>query len=130
MADVNGLSVQTVLAPLCEEMKEEADALLDLWEGLRRQRYPGRCIGCYFRLFARAGATTRARLTRLREWLEEHVEIVACDENQEELERLPIILEGDDLETYCRDVMQEFVDNRAYAGRRISLTFDFKQVAA
>ena len=111
-------------------MKEEADALLDLWEGLRKNRFPGRCIGCYFRLFAKARLSTRSRLDRLRHCLEDHLEIIVFDEDRGELERLPVNLEGDDLELYCREIMQEFMDNPQYVGRSILLCFDFKQIAA
>ncbi len=67
-----------------------------------------------------------ARLCPLRRWLETHIEVVAHDEEESPLEALPLRLAADDLETYCREVMEEFQQNRVYAAPQITLSFRFR----
>lgn len=119
--------IDTVLSPLAREMSHRADEILDLREAALRRENPGRCVSCYFKLLA--GEGNRCVTTPLRLWLEQHMEVVACDPAQGELERLPLQLDTEDIMGYCQQVMQDIRHDRSYAGHSaIELTFQFKSL--
>ena len=119
-------SIQSLLEPLCGAFAKEADALLDIRECLLLKERPGRCVDCYFRLLERAHGEEGRELSGLRRCLESHVEVVAQDEEKRLLERLPLRLEREDLQTYCERMMEAFVKDRTYPAKRIELCFQFK----
>ncbi len=126
------LSVQfaPVLARLAQPFKRQADTLLDLHECVESKTKPGRCVRCYFALHENSVESAIARLCPLRTWLENHIEIVAHDEESRLLETLPLRLdEASDLESYCHRVMEEFRDNRAYQTGRINIGFRYRETA-
>ena len=117
----------SVLGMLATPFLRQADTLLDLRECALRRVRPGRCVACYFALSRDAAAEEAiSRLFPLRRWLEGHIEVVAHDDGERTLEALPLLLDGEDLETYCREVMAEFQQNRAYASPHITLSFRFR----
>ncbi|MFH1498814.1 MAG: hypothetical protein ABII82_13415 [Verrucomicrobiota bacterium] len=119
-----------VIAPLTETFRRQADTLLDLRECALNKTRPGHCVACYFELHSAAAERAIAKLCPLRNWLENHIEIVAFDDQQRHLEAFPLnLFDADDLETYCRRTMAEFHDNRAYHTPRINLSFRYKQAA-
>ena len=120
-------SLDAVLHSLCPLFYRQADDLLDLrtWAGSRQR--PGKCVDCYFRLFSSDLAS--AQLCPLREWLEGNIEVVAFDSSESTLERLPLRLDSENLETFCHGVMEEIRSNRNYGHPEISLTFQFKELA-
>jgi hypothetical protein len=82
-------------------------------------------------LLAGARPESRPAATPLRQWLEQHLEVVARDPNRHELERLPIDLETDGMEDYCRRIMDTFRFDRGYADLpTIELSFEFKESMA
>ncbi len=91
---------------------------------------PGECLQCYFKIFDVLEARDTGPLQRLRRWLETHLEVVARDQHARELERLPVSLHQDDLESFCREMINEFRENRAYAGGIIELSLDFRGTVA
>ena len=97
-----------------------------------RRRQPGKCVACFYKVMGMAGRRREeAPLEPLKSWIEEHLEIVAEDEcEQRLLERMPVRLRGDDLESYCRGVMAEIHHDRNYASRNIALKFAFKDSQA
>lgn len=122
---------EPVLAPLVEVFCREADTLLDLRACALNKTRPGRCVACYFALQAVAAERVIAKLCPLRCWLETHIEVVASDGAARPLEAFPLSLAGeDDLEMYCRRMMDEFHENRVYSAARINLAFRYKQAAA
>ncbi len=121
-------SIKSVLEPLCGAFAKEADAILDIRECLLLMERPGRCVDCYFRLLERAQGEDGRELSGLRQCLESHMEVVAQDEEKRLLERLPLRLEREDLQTYCEQMMEAFVKDRRYAAKRIELCFQFKVV--
>lgn len=119
-----------VLSQLAQPFSRQADTLLDLRDCVTRQVRPGRCITCYFDLQAAAAEARVAQLCPLRQWLETHIEIVARDGESQALEILPVSLENAaDLEAFCRGVMAEFGDNRAYGASQIQLEFRYRAEA-
>ena len=119
-----------VLATLAQPFKRQADTLLDLHECVETRTKPGRCVRCYFSLHENSAESAIARLCPLRNWLEDHIEIVAHDEESRLLETLPLRLEeASDLESYCHRVMEEFRDNRAYQTGRINIGFRYRETA-
>jgi hypothetical protein len=124
-------SIESVIAPIAERMGNCADALLDIREAALQRRHPGKCVACFFKVM---GAAERRRepevVTRLKQWIEENLEIVAEDEQQAILEHVPVNLETDHLEAYCRRVMDRFHYDRSYDSRHISLRFQFKDERA
>lgn len=124
-------AIDPVLAVLAQPFRRQADTLLDLRECAQTGTRPGRCVRCYFALHQTAAEAAIARLCPLRNWLENHIEIVAQDAEARVLETLPLRLEeADDLESYCHSVMEEFRDNRLYDSARINIGFRYRDSAA
>jgi len=112
-----------ILAPVASRW---ADDLLDLRDAALTAGNPGTCVRCYYAIYGRIADRWEDKVLPLRRWLENHVEIVAKDELDNELERLPISLNGRDLESYCEEMMMEFRENRAYPSDAIRLSFRFR----
>lgn len=119
-------SFHDILVPLGDAFRRQADAILDLREYALSKQNPGRCVSCYFKLFRAARSDTVQRLAALRKWLECNLIIVARDEQDRLLERIPVHLDDEDLESFCQRMVQEFLHDRAYPGKRIELKFAFK----
>ncbi|MGJ3243785.1 MAG: hypothetical protein ACFE0O_12655 [Opitutales bacterium] len=128
---MNDCQLDQVLAEVARQAPESTDALLDLREAVLGRRDPGTCVKCFFNIHDRGEAPDHQGATaRLRTWLEARLEIVARDERNRELERLPVNLEGESLEGFCHRLIREFRENRVYASRRIDLEFRFRSEAA
>lgn len=124
------VSVDEVIRPLGASFSRQADTLLDLRESALTRARPGLCVACYFRLFGATRAEEAiARLCPLRAWLETQIEVVARDDSESVLETLPLRLEAEDLETYCRSVMAAMREDRAHPGSNLILEFRFKHAA-
>jgi len=117
--------VDDLLGPVAEACRGAADDILDLREALMKRSDPGSCLQCYFNIFGVMKEPDPKAIDQLRSWLESHLEIVACDETEHELERLPISLHQPDMESFCREVMSEFQLNRNYQTASIELSVDF-----
>ncbi|MBC2593603.1 hypothetical protein H5P28_04940 [Ruficoccus amylovorans] len=115
-----------VLVPLSDAFYKQADAILDLREYALSKQNPGRCVSCYFKLFSAARGDKVRRLQALRKWLETNLVVVARDEQDRLLERIPLYLDEGDLESFCQRMLQEVVHNRVYNSKRIELQFAFK----
>jgi len=125
---MDATSIDSAIAPLAKGDPGLADPILDLREAALKGDNPGLCIRCYFKIYARRAnaGDVPARLDPLREFLERHLEVVARDEAERELERLPLVLEDASLEEHCSRTMREFMENRAYATSQLELSFQFK----
>ena len=122
--------IDELLRPLATTLAREADAILDLRELLKSQGHPGKCVRCFFQLFAAAGTELLPRLAPLRAWLEKNVEIAVRNES-EELESLPLALGRDeDLEAFCLRSIQNVRMDRAYQTSQVRLAFRYKALAA
>lgn len=116
-----------LIAPIARSVKGCADDLLDIREAALKQKVPGECIACFFRVLSKAGQrNAEASVTPLKSWLEANLEIVAENHQRQELERLPVRLDGEDLEEYCYRIIELFHKDRNYTTDQISLRFDFK----
>lgn len=114
------------LAPVAQNLAHRGDDLLDLRDAVLEGTNPGRCLSCYYKIYGSA-PSPEPILAPLRRWLESHLEIVAKDQEQRELERLPVRLHRHDLESFCQEMMDEILWNRTYQADSIELTLDFKQ---
>ncbi len=112
---------------MAEGCRDAADELLDLRDAVLGRSDPGNCVSCYFRIFEVLGRGDVERLKRLRRWLEGNLVVVARDGSERELERVPVSLHQMDMEGFCREMMQEFRENRCYEGALIELSLDFKE---
>lgn len=124
--------IDDVLGPVAQQAGPvAANSLLDLREAALRQRDAGKCLQCYFRLYGRvAGRGTKEPIHPLRRWLEKHLEVVAKDHQERELERLPLSLHNESMEEFCQEMMREFRQNRCYEGPAIELSLTFKENSA
>ncbi|NBD38041.1 MAG: hypothetical protein GVY10_05685 [Verrucomicrobia bacterium] len=118
------------LGPVADRDRILADSLLDLREAALQRRDAGQCLQCYFRIYGRAAERGVGPITPLRQWMESHLEIVARDHEEQELERVPLILESESLEDFCSGMMREFRENRCYPQPAIELSLAFKTVPA
>jgi hypothetical protein len=121
--------IDALLFPLGPALSAEADTLLDLHELLTLRGHPGKCVRCFFHLFAAAG-NSRSELTPLRNWIEQHLEISVRAEGRD-LEALPIKLrQEDDLEAFCLRSIRKIRMDRSYRAKRLELAFRYKKSAA
>ncbi|HRQ89998.1 MAG TPA: hypothetical protein PLA50_14460 [Bacteroidia bacterium] len=120
-------SIDPVLSKLAPFFSGSADDLIDIREAALKAENAGKCVRCYFSIYGRTRAAEADRLHPLKKWIEHHLEIVALDESGNELERIPFLLHGDDLESFCREIMAEFHENRVYQQKEIRLKFGFRQ---
>jgi hypothetical protein len=119
-------TLEDALHLIAPRFSKQADTLLDLHHyGVKRQ-HPGKCVDCYFRLYADAAPAELQNLAPLREWLERNIEIVAADQRQNLLEKFPLRLDSRDLESFCRNIIQILRNDRAFPTPAISLDFAFK----
>ena len=123
---MQNFEIDSALSPLAPLLHHAADNILDLREAALKREDPGLCISCYFKIYAASPDRHRSAISPLRRWLETHLEIVAHDENRTELERIPVSLDGEDLEGYCHRIMSEFHLDRAYRAANIELGFRFR----
>lgn len=120
------LPLEPLLGPLVQNSARRADVVLDLLDAAKNQRMPGRCVRCYFDLLVDQHSLPAVELNALRHWLEQHIEVVARDQKDTLLERMPLQLHSDDLETYCHSMMEGVMKDRAYTSSAIDLRFEFK----
>lgn len=121
------VSIDDALRGAPRELARYADELLDIRESALRRQHPGRCVACYFRLAQAVEGPRRAWLARLRDWIESHLEILARDSGDTVLERMPVRLQAEDLESYCQQVMDQVHFDRSYQVPEIELTFEFRE---
>jgi len=119
--------IDQLLAPVAKSFKHAADDILDLREAVKTRSAPGDCVNCYFKIFDVAKAKDPTPLQQLRRWLEQNLVVVARDGDARELERLPVSLHHEDMESFCREVMNEFRDNRSYSNSPIELSLHFNE---
>ncbi|MDR2982611.1 MAG: hypothetical protein LBV12_10245 [Puniceicoccales bacterium] len=126
------LEIDRVLAPVAKALPSQADVILDIRAAARERRHPGACVRCFFQL---AESAHRAEfLHSLRFWLEQNIQVVAHGveksgdaEEKTELERLPLVLENDTLESYCQDMVEKFHNDRVYSMSRVEMEFQYRE---
>ncbi|MEM6916202.1 MAG: hypothetical protein AAF491_06500 [Verrucomicrobiota bacterium] len=107
-----------------------ADQILDMLEFASGSENPGKCVRCYFAIFHRVARESSDHMLPLRRWIEQHIEIVAKDDHDQEIERLPVRFEDhEDLQAFCERSMREFHEDRVYSFPTIHLGFAFRQAA-
>ena len=127
-------NIDQLLAPIAQPLCAQADTLLDLRDAATEHPHPGRCVSCYFRLLENAPDRATAKLTPLRRWLEQHVEIVAVDSQccGRELEVFPLELGTfENLEDCCRQSISTVLNDRDFtAAENIAMRFRFRAAKA
>ena len=104
-----------------------ANQILDLLDFANSAENPGKCVRCYFAIYHGVAGESADKMLPLRRWVEQHVEIVARDDEEQELERLPVRLnESEDLEAFCERIMNEFHQDRVHQASFITLNFAFR----
>lgn len=119
--------IDAIIAPIATNVRTCADEILSLREAVLAGAQPGTCVACYFKILGVAARHRReAVVTPLRQWLEQHLEVVAQNEADTVLERFPVVLDEADLESYCQGVMRTFHFDRSYEIQSLSLRFEYK----
>ena len=122
------LEFDQILVPIAQQLSHRANEILDLREAATQRNDPGHCVSCYFKLLGGSQGSTQQATTPLRLWLEKHLEVVARDPNQRELQRIPVDLQSDSIGGYCDQVMRAFHENHVYHNiPAIKLSFQFKE---
>lgn len=119
--------IDFMLRPLAAGLSNEADAILDLRDLLINHGHPGKCVKCFFQLFGAADAGLQPKLSALKSWLEENVQISVRRGNRE-LEVFPLVLLQDTLETFCLRAMETIRLDRGYPGD-LRMSFRYKNAA-
>jgi len=118
--------IDFVLHPLASECSHAADEILDLKKAAEDRNNPGQCVRCYYKIMGTVPESKRTLIEQLRSWIESQLVVVVRDAGQQELERLPVELKEPSLESYCRRVMEEFYQDRAYESPRLEMRFEFQ----
>ena len=127
-------SIEQALSPVTRILKHRANELLDLREAALARKDPGKCLHCYFQL--RNSHNSRhskldEMMTPLKIWLENHLEIIAKGPESDELERIAVNLNWNDIDHYCENLVEDFRKNHLSSYRsKIELVFQFKPLAA
>lgn len=127
-------SIEQALSPVTRILKHRANELLDLREAALARKDPGKCLHCYFQL--RNSRNSRhskldEMMTPLKIWLENHLEIIAKGPESDELERIAVNLNWNDIDHYCENLVEDFRKNHRSSYRpSIELVFQFKPLAA
>ena len=115
-----------LIAPIVQNVRGCADDLLDLREAALTGKVPGACVACFFRVMGKAERhSAESTVIPLKGWLETNIEIIAENHKQQVLERQPLKLDNNDLESYCYSIMDVMINDRNYIDEQISLRFDF-----
>ena len=123
--------IDQILVPIAQHLSHRTNDILDLREAATQRNDPGHCVSCYFKLLGGSPSNAQRATTPLRLWLEKHLEVVARDPNQRELERIPVNLQTTSIESYCDQVMRVFREDRVYHDiPTIRLSFQFKETAS
>jgi len=117
--------IDTILSPLASRACRAADEILDLRQAAKDRRNPGACVRCYFKIYDQLPEPDNSFLDGLKNWIESHVVVVVRDAWEQELERVPVQLTNNDLESYCRSLMEVFHQDRSYNSPRLQLQFEF-----
>ncbi len=117
--------IDQALSPIAKSYSYCADPLLDLREAAEKKENAGLCVSCYYRIFENVPQDNHAPMHHLRQWLEDHLLVVARDANAQEIERVPFRLWDQTLEDFCRRMIEEFRFNRIYQQDSIELSFEF-----
>lgn len=118
--------IDSVLHPLASECSHAADEILDLKKAAEDRNNPGQCVRCYYKIMGTVPESQRTLVEQLRDWIESQLVVVVRDAWQQELERIPVDLKENSLESYCHRVMEEFYQDRAYESPRLEMRFEFQ----
>ena len=128
---MDAIAFNAVIVPVAERFSDAADDILDLRPAVLSRPDAGQWMQCFFRIYGtsitrRQHAADLAPLIPLKRWIEENIDIVARESSHNELERLPVMIDDEDLEGFCYRVMREFQQDRSYTSESIELSLDFK----
>lgn len=124
-------SIEQALSPVTRILKHRANELLDLREAALARKDPGKCLHCYFQLRNSRHSKLDEMMTPLKNWLENHLEIIAKGPESDELERIAVNLNWNDIDHYCENLVEDFRKNHRSSYRpSIELVFQFKPLAA
>jgi hypothetical protein len=124
-------SIEQALSPVTRILKHRANELLDLREAALARKDPGKCLHCYFQLRNSRHSKLDEVMTPLKTWLENHLEIIAKGPESDELERIAVNLDWNDIDHYCENLVEDFRKNHLSSYRsKIELVFQFKPLAA
>lgn len=110
--------------------EQAADAILDFRESALSRTNAGRCINSYFNILGAARDDGARPISVLRNWIERHVIIVVSDERSRELERLPVHLESENLQSFCHRVLTVMWLDRAYQNTSFEFRFEYADAIA
>ena len=124
-------SIDQALSPMARILKHRADELLDLRAAALERKDPGTCLYCYFQLRNSRNSQIDAMMAPLKNWLENHLEIIAKDADSDVLEHIAVNLNWRDIEHYCENLVEDFRKNHCSKYRnQVELVFQFKPLSA
>lgn len=125
------ISIEQALSPVTRILKHRANELLDLREAALARKDPGKCLYCYFQLRKSRISQIDEMMTPLKKWLETHLEIVAKGPESDELARIAVNLNWNDIDHYCENLVEDFRKNhRSQYRSQVELIFQFKPLSA
>ncbi len=118
--------IEDILSPVAQASSGCADFILDLRDAMVAGENAGKCVSCYFAIYHRMAVQLGSDLLPLEKWIQRHIEISVSGAGGDLLERMPVIFHpGEDLETFCRRMMDEVSSDRVYEDKHLQLSFAF-----
>lgn len=102
--------IDAILARLVRQCRATANDLLDIKLNTARGEGAGSCVDCFYRVSEKLPSRNMPELQKLRDWLEELIEVVAYDQDGAARYRMPLRMDYRDLESCCRAYMKAAAD--------------------
>lgn len=114
------------LAQVCHQCPHLSDEVIDLHLGVQRRCTPGRCAKALFRVVSEAGKSLPTDIWGGLRKIQEELVVEAYGADGLMIERLAFVpLEDEDLEAYCRRMMDLFVWDRKPVDGPLRLQFSY-----
>ena len=121
--------VDELLSELAPYANQHTDEILNLRDTLLSGGHPGKCVRCFFTICQSAGFNSKTGISTFASWLERNIELTVSSGSRL-LETLPLnISQGEDLESYCRNMIRGIRMDRSYAQNCITIRFRYRDAA-
>ncbi len=121
--------LKDTLGTIARQHRTTINDTLDMYAALASPDGAGPCMQCYFKILGKVPEAS-PELGRLREVLQERVEVVASDDENRVVRRFDVEIEEPDLESFCRKMMTRSAESIKHTRERLVLTFRYRREPA
>ncbi|MGF1449597.1 MAG: hypothetical protein ACFB20_09295 [Opitutales bacterium] len=121
--------LKATLGTIARQHRATINDILDLYAALGQPDGAGPCMQCFFKILGKVPPASR-EIGALRQALEEHVEVIASDDENRVVRRFDVQIEEPDLESFCRKMMTRSAESITHTRERLVLTFRYRRQPA